>query len=175
MVPSIFRNLRLPLDAKMEYVKKMVLLHLRPISVTKEEVTDSAVRRLLFDAGSDIDDLMKLCESDITTKNPKKMARYLEGYEYLKERMSEVSEADRMRLWQPPITGEVIMKTFAIEPSKAVGMIKTAVREAILDGLIPNDFEAGFQRMVEEAAKIGLSPKMNAGDWNEAFATQRAE
>jgi poly(A) polymerase len=165
MVPTIFRNLRLPLDSKMEYVKKMVLLHLRPISVTKEEVTDSAVRRLLFDAGEDIDDLMKLCESDITTKNPRKMARYLEGYEYLKERMAEVSQADRLRLWQPPITGEVIMRTFDIQPSREVGVVKTAVREAILDGHIPNDFEAGFQRMVEEGAKLGLSPKMHAKDW----------
>jgi poly(A) polymerase len=156
MVPGIFRGMKLPLDSKMEYVKKMVLLHLRPISLTKEQVTDSAVRRLLFDAGADIDDLMKLCESDITTKNPRKMARYLEGYEYLKERMSGVSEADRLRLWQPPITGEVIMAAFGIPPSKQVGIIKTAVREAILDGLIPNDYEAGFERMLEEAAKLGL-------------------
>jgi poly(A) polymerase len=158
MVPGIFRNMRLPLDSKLEFVKKMVLLHLRPISLTKEEVTDSAVRRLLFDAGSDIDDLMKLCESDITTKNPRKMSRYLEGYEYLKERMAEVTEADRLRLWQPPITGEIIMQTFQLEPSREVGIIKTAVREAILDGLIPNDYEAGFQRMVEEAAKLGFTP-----------------
>jgi poly(A) polymerase len=165
MVPGIFRNLRLPLDSKLDYVKKLVLLHLRPISLTKEEVTDSAVRRLLFDAGADIEDLMKLCESDITTKNPRKMARYLEGYEYLKERMTEVNEADRIRLWQPPITGEVIMQTFDIQPSKVVGVIKTAVREAILDGLIPNDFEAGYDRMVVEAAKVGLIPKKLFSDW----------
>lgn len=158
MIPGIFRGMKLPLDSKMEYVKKMVLLHLRPISLTKEQVTDSAVRRLLYDAGSDIDDLMKLCESDITTKNPRKMSRYLEGYEYLKERMADVSEADRLRLWQPPITGEVIMQAFDIPPSKQVGIIKTAVREAILDGLLPNDFEAGFERMIEEGAKLGLKP-----------------
>ena len=161
MVPKIFRNLRLPLDSKMEYVQKMVRLHLRPISLTKEEVTDSAVRRLLFDAGPDIEDLMKLCESDITTKNPKKMSRYLEGYEYLKARMSEVTEVDRMRLWQPPITGEIIMQTFDIPPSREVGTIKTAVREAILDGEINNDFDVAFQRMLEEGAKLGLSPKAN--------------
>jgi hypothetical protein len=149
----------------MDFVKKLVLLHLRPISLTKEEVTDSAVRRLLFDAGADIEDLMKLCESDITTKNPRKMSRYLEGYEYLKERMAEVNEGDRLRLWQPPITGEVIMQTFDIQPSKVVGVIKTAVREAILDGLIPNDFEAGFDRMIEEAAKVGLTPKKQFSDW----------
>jgi poly(A) polymerase len=162
MVPKIFRNLRLPLDGKMDFVQKMVRLHLRPISLTKEEVTDSAVRRLLYDAGPDIEDLMKLCESDITTKNPKKMARYLEGYEYLKERMAEVSQADRMRLWQPPITGEIIMETFGIPPSREVGIVKTAVREAILDGELPNDFEPAFQRMLEEGEKIGLVAKKTA-------------
>lgn len=167
MVPRIFRFLRLPLDAKMEYVQKMVRLHLRPISLTKEEVTDSAVRRLLFDAGPDIEDLMKLCESDITTKNPRKMARYLEGYEYLKERMAEVSESDRLRLWQPPITGDIIMRTFDIPPSREVGTIKTAVREAILDGEIPNEFEQGFTRMLEEGAKLGLKAKKTAADFVE--------
>ncbi len=166
MVPRIFRKMRLPLDAKMEYVQKMVRLHLRPISVTKEEVTDSAVRRLLFDAGPEIEDLLLLCESDITTKNPRKMSRYLEGYQYLKERMSEVNEADRLRLWQPPITGDIIMKTFGIEPSRDVGVIKTAVREAILDGEISNDFEEGFQRMLEEGAKLGLKPKKTPADFS---------
>ena len=166
MVPKIFRNLRLPLDSKMEYVQKMVRLHLRPISLTKEEVTDSAVRRLLFDAGPEIEDLLKLCESDITTKNPHKMVRYLEGYEFLKLRMSEVSQVDRMRLWQPPITGEVIMQTFDIQPSKEVGIIKTAVREAILDGAINNDFEMAFQRMLEEGQKLGLQGQKTAADFS---------
>ena len=165
MVPKIFRNLRLSLGSEMEYVQKMVRLHLRPISLTKEQVTDSAVRRLLFDAGPDIDDLIKLCESDITTKNPRKMARYLEGYEYLKERMALVSQADRQRLWQPPITGEVIMQTFDLPPSREVGVIKTAVREAILDGEIPNEFEAAFGRMVEEGKKIGLVARKGGGDF----------
>jgi putative nucleotidyltransferase with HDIG domain len=159
MVPKIFRDLRLPLDSKMEFVQKMVLLHLRPISLTKDQVTDSAVRRLLFDAGPDIEELMKLCESDITTKNPNKMRRYLEGYEYLKERMALVTQADRLRLWQPPITGEIIMKTFEIPPSREVGIIKTAVREAILDGEITNEYDAAFQRMLEEGKKIGLIAK----------------
>lgn len=168
MVPRIFRNLRLPMDAKMDYVQKMVRLHLRPISLTKEEVTDSAVRRLLFDAGPDIEDLLLLCESDITTKNPRKMARYLEGYEYLKERMAEVSQADRLRLWQPPITGDIIMQTFEIPPSREVGVIKTAVREAILDGEIPNLFEAGFRRMLEEGARLGLAAKKTATDFDES-------
>lgn len=165
MVPKIFRELRLPLDAKMEYVQKMVLLHLRPISLTKDQVTDSAVRRLLFDAGPDIEDLMKLCESDITTKNPNKMRKYLEGYEYLKERMALVTEADRLRLWQPPITGEIIMQTFDIQPSREVGVIKTALREAILDGEIENGFEAAFQRMLEEGAKIGLHANKQWSDF----------
>jgi poly(A) polymerase len=156
MLPKIFRNMRLPLDAKMDYVQKMVRLHMRPISVTKEEVSDSAVRRLLFDAGEEVDDLMLLCESDITTKNPKKMARYLEGYEYLKERMSLVNHGDRLRLWQPIITGEIIMQTFNIPPSRQVGVIKTAVREAILDGLIPNEYEPAFQLMLEEGKKLDL-------------------
>lgn len=156
MVPKIFRNLRLPLGSEMDYVQKMVRLHLRPISLTKEQVTDSGVRRLIFETGPDIDDLMLLCESDITTKNPRKMARYLEGYEYLKQRISEVSESDRLRLWQPPITGDVIMQTFNIPPGKEVGIIKTAIREAILDGEINNDFESAFERMVEEGKKIGL-------------------
>ena len=159
MVPKIFREMRLPLDSKMEYVQKMVMLHLRPISLTKDQVTDSAVRRLLFDAGPDIEDLMMLCESDITTKNPGKMRRYLEGYEYLKERMALVTEGDRLRLWQPPITGEIIMETFGIPPSREVGIIKTAVREAILDGEIENVYESAFQRMLEEGIKIGLTPQ----------------
>lgn len=158
MVPRIFKSLRLPLGAEMEYVQKLVRMHLRPISLTKEEVTDSAVRRLLFDAGPDIEDLMILCSSDITTKNPSKMARYLEGYECLKERMALVTEADRMRLWQPPLTGQMIMETFGIPPSKNVGIIKTAVREAILDGVIPNDLDAALEQMLLEGKKLGLEP-----------------
>jgi hypothetical protein len=150
----------------MEYVQKMVRLHLRPISLTKEEVTDSAVRRLLFDAGSDVEDLMMLCASDITTKNPVKMARYLEGYEYLKERMEGVSETDRLRLWQPPLTGDMIMQTFGIPPSREVGLIKTAVREAILDGIIPNDLEAATQHMLLEGEKLGLQARSNTTTLN---------
>jgi hypothetical protein len=114
------------------------------------------VRRLIFDAGGDVEDLFKLCESDITTKNPGRMRRYLEGYELLKSRIEAVSEADRLRLWQPPITGELIMQTFGLKPSPAVGQIKTAVREAILDGVIGQDFESAYQRMVEEGKKMGL-------------------
>jgi poly(A) polymerase len=157
MVPGIFRNMRLSLGAELDYVQKLVRMHLRPISLTKEQVTDSAVRRLLFDAGPDIDDLMILCSCDITTKNPRKMARYLEGYEYLLERMSNVSEADRLRLWQPPVTGDIIMQTFGISPSREVGLIKNAIREAILEGEISGDYETSFQRMIEEGHKIGLT------------------
>jgi len=162
MVQRIFRRMRLPMDSKMDYVQKLVRLHLRPISLTREEVTDSAVRRLLYEAGPDIEDLMLLCSCDITTKNPRKMARYLEGYEYLRERMAEVSEADRLRLWQPPINGEIIMQTFGIPPSREVGIIKTAVREAILDGEIPNELEAAHERMLQEGAKLGLKPVSEA-------------
>jgi hypothetical protein len=128
------------------------------------------VRRLLFDAGRDIEDLLKLCESDITTKNPRKMARYLEGYEYLKERMALVSESDRLRLWQPPIDGALIMKTFNIQPSREVGILKTAVREAILDGLIPNELEPAFAYLLAEGEKLGLQPRtleMREADNNE--------
>lgn len=158
MIQGIFRRLRLPLDGKMEFVRKMVSLHMRPISLTKEEVSDSAIRRLIFDAGEDLDELLQLCESDITSKNPRKVARYLEGYELVKKRVGEVSDGDRLRLWQPPITGELIMETFGIGPSREVGVVKTAVREAILDGEIPNEMEAAFEMMLQKGAEIGLKP-----------------
>lgn len=164
MILGIFRRLRLPLDAKMEFVRKMVSLHMRPISLTKEEVSDSAIRRLIFDAGEDLDELLQLCESDITSKNPRKLARYLEGYELVKKRVGEVSDGDRLRLWQPPITGELIMETFGIGPSREVGVVKTAVREAILDGEIPNEIEAAFEMMLQKGAEIGLKPMANSSD-----------
>jgi poly(A) polymerase len=156
MVSGIFRRMKLPLDERMTYVEKLVGLHMRPIAIADDVVTDSAVRRLLFEAGEDIDDLMILCEADITSKNQQKKQRFLDNFQLVREKLADLQARDNYRTWQNPVTGEEIMETFGLKPCREIGVLKQAVKDAIWDSLIPNEHDAARQFMLQKASEMGL-------------------